>query len=280
MLQNGFRLLLGLWLALPAVPGRAQTQPWPTLAQVDTALARSRAYFQALYAEPNDSLPPDFLVIFFDAFQAQYGYTFRRPSTALCRQRGWAPTNLYIKLYDQPYGHTADALAAPYTSLAQQFGATVDQMDTRTQWAMMCDSLPLPPYFVDTLRYYAAQGGYELTHAGLQLAAALRNGCLTLANPSVQALYQQLTAQIAAEYQAPPCHYTDSLQCLDLQYECVAMLYYMQAPQAVTPGMIAQIIADQLPDGTWPARPDHLQIGHATMLSTWALLAYRAHRYP
>lgn len=147
-----------------------------------------------------------------------------------------------------------------------------DEVDRITGPALACDQVALPTDYLDLLQRAVDLGKYERTHAVLALQWLREHGCIDadaaagLSGRWADDLVEAVEGERAAGNGAG-----------DLAIEAMAMLAYSGHADRIEEEWVADVLAAEKPDGSWP----HTSAGgagspHATVLAVW-LLSELAH---
>ena len=115
----------------------------------------------------------------------------------------------------------------------------------------------------DLKKLIVAQG-YGVTHAAIAARLARENGCLSAeALATLEAIEVPSMLRIADTEKAN----------LDLFFEVLALLHYLDAGKQVKPEWVERVLAAQHEDGGWGMEPsDTVSRDHPTALALWVLL--------
>lgn len=232
-----------------------------TLQYTDTAQGRSLRR-GVNYLQARVTKIPSFERLMLDYLQRKYGLpqVFSASKTPIT-----SPTK---DQQEDPAQYQAfQRIAYPNSLVKSLPPAPDDNMSEMMLQAANCDHIPLPTHFVDTVNQNLAAGQYNLTHVAFALRLVTDNGCNYFSPEQTRAISDQ-TVQGMQQLTG------NSNISADLRYEAAAFLYETGQSDLVSQSVLENIVAKQLPNGSWSQSGNDTQPrDHTTLLAIWALLA-------
>lgn len=234
--------------------------------KVALAIKKSAGYFSALGTNIDRR---DVVMILF-ILQEHFNYPMNLPSVNKFKENDPGLNESYFKLYDT-YFEGRDSPLYPDSTVIKYLSSNTRSLDGLTSWSMFCNKYPLPEDYLILLNENAGKGGYEMTHAALQLGNVMQLDCVISKNESQKLRVRLLKALTAQLNSIPTIEYSE-----DLKYECMAMLYYLKGDDLVTEAQIRFIVENQLSNGGWSpsAKANNQANIHTSVLALWVLLEY------
>jgi hypothetical protein len=247
----------------------AQNQGLDTIAaKLDSALALSNKYFKA--KGPN--LMRSDVIMIVETINKKFNLQMDIPTEKTFRSMYPDMVHKYFNLYDIPYEGRTKSAEKDSIHVMQDFYRQIHSMDMLTAWTMFCKSYPVPDTLGLMLERKLYLGGYEMTHAALQLYELKKHDCL-------RDEYLDLRIERAKDclhklFDDPKVHEHD----IDLRLECIAILLYMGDYSHINNKEMNYVLSHQERNGGFKAsKEDDETNEHPTVLGLWALAEMRSH---
>ena len=247
----------------------AQNQGLDTIVdKLDKALVLSNQYFKA--KGPN--LMRSDVIMIVETINKKFNLQMDIPSEKTFRSQYPDMVHKYFNLYDLPYEGRTKSLEKDSLHVMQDFYRQIHNMDMLTAWTMFCKSYPVPDTLGLMLERKLYLGGYELTHAALQLYELKKHDC-------IRDEYLDLRIDRAKEalhklFEDPKVHEHD----IDLRLECIAILLYMGDYSHISNKEMHYVLTHQEANGGYKASKEEEETNeHPTVLGLWALAEMRSH---
>jgi len=257
------KLLLNLWFLFILITGC--TQPNDLGKKAEASLKKSAYYFRALGTDIDRR---DVVMMLF-ILKEHFNYPLDLLPLDEFKERDPELAGSYFKLYDT-YFEGRNVPLFPDSVIMKFLMSNLNTLDGLTVWSLFCNKFPLPESYLNILNENIARGGYEMTHAALQLGNILQLDCISkeeaekLREKLVEGLMSQINSNTVLAYSD------------DMKYECLSMLYYLGKDDLISQGHIRYIIDSQMSNGGWsPSVKENQGTNvHTSVLALWVLLEY------